>query len=144
VPKAAVEQVKPEYQSTAPVASPTREPSMEVGSLDVYFSKRRELTGRFHELEAFDSSMLGKEVHWRGHVASVSERNNFGGSVILLILTATPDRVGTLVSVTFPLDQKVKLYSLRKDDLVDVAGTVVSVDGLAPMIEGKTVMLVTK
>lgn len=123
--------------STPPSPPPTAGTTLDFPG---YFTMLDQLTGRFNEREQFLRSLKGKKVRWRGYVSYVRNSDRSPLQIVLAI-TPTPSDTLRMALVYFGEDMRVRLYTLRENDSVEITGTFDSENWNTPYIQGDTMQL---
>jgi hypothetical protein len=91
-------------------------------SFEAYCNKLKDLEDRFYERDEFIKYMTGKEIEWTGYVISVS-RSSESGTMILFIVPSLDITANCRAFFRFSEQPiQTKLYSLRKNDRIQVTG----------------------
>lgn len=104
---------------SASVSAAIEQPFPEQLSLESYYKRLDALEGRFLQRHEFITSMKGKTVTWDGFVHEVSEHSS---GVVVALKRRMADKSADVVAF-FPLDFRVRAYSLQNKDHVRVKGT---------------------
>jgi hypothetical protein len=88
-----------------------------------YFTKLNVLEHRFHEREEFVNNLDGSKVSWSGYVDSVSGGKANDDKITVSIRTKE-DVLYQSFQASFPYEFKTKLFSLNKNDVICVKGTI--------------------
>lgn len=104
-------------------------------SAEQYFSKLKELDGRFAEEEEFEASLNDSLVEWFGFVNSVSMRND----EVMIQLKCKDEMSANVMHLFLPEQARTRALSLRKGDKISFNGVIkVGPTQICPSISGKT------
>ncbi|MES2307439.1 MAG: hypothetical protein V4507_01135 [Verrucomicrobiota bacterium] len=98
-----------------------------------YFSTCQKLHDRFLEQEEFKNKVSGKNVKWKGLIHSISTEKDY----IHIYLKIDTNSLNGF-SAILPIEEKIKAFSYRKNDLVEIQGTLAT-SSTMPRISNATI-----
>jgi hypothetical protein len=97
---------------------------------------RERLATHLGERERYLRSLAGVRVRWVGSVISIKDS---GADRVMVAISEGGVRNNALVF--YPSSFREQVFGLRKDDRVEITGTIDSADGLAPAVRGESLRL---
>jgi len=136
------ERAMPPVASEGLASSVEPAPLSEVASLESYYSHLDRLQARFAERAEFQRAVVGQRIVWQGKALSAFDLDQARSTGLII---ASTNRNGHLdmALAEFPPSFRLRLFALKRGDVVRVSGVIHSVNEDAPRLSATNLWVQT-